>query len=163
MIVVSNTSPVINLAVVNHLSLLQKLYSKVVIPQAVYDEIVIEGAGQAGAEEVGQSEWIEVRPVANRPLVKSLESDLDLGEAEAVVLAVELKADLLLIDERKGRAVAHRLGVNHIGLLGVLVQAKHNGLIPAVRPVMDSLMTQAGFWVSTELYAHILQMTDESK
>lgn len=163
MIVVSNTSPVINLAVVNHLNLLQKLYSKVVIPQAVYDEIVIEGAGQAGAEEVEQSEWIEVRPVANRPLVKSLESDLDIGEAEAVVLAVELKADLLLIDERKGRAVANRLGVNYIGLLGVLVQAKHNGLIPAVRPVMDSLMTQAGFWVSNELYAHILQVTGESK
>jgi predicted nucleic acid-binding protein len=163
MIVVSNTSPVINLAVVNHLNLLQQLYSKVVIPQAVYDEIVIEGAGQAGAEEVEQSEWIEVKPVANRPLVKSLESDLDLGEAEAVVLAVELKADLLLIDERKGRAVANRLGVTHIGLLGVLVQAKHNGLIPAVRPVMDSLMTQAGFWVSNELYEHILQVTGESE
>ena len=63
MIVVSNTSPVINLAVVNHLNLLQKLYSKVVIPQAVYDEIVIEGAGQARAEEVEQSDWIEVRLV----------------------------------------------------------------------------------------------------
>ncbi len=123
---------------------------------------MLEGAGQAGAEEVEKSDWIEVRPVANRPLVKSLEADLDLGEAEAVVLAVELKAEMLLIDERKGRAVANRLGVNYIGLLGVLVQAKHHGLIPAVRPVMDSLMTQAGFWVSQELYDHILQVTGES-
>jgi len=162
MIVVSNTSPVINLAVVNHLNLLQKLYSKIVIPQAVYDEIVIEGAGQAGAEEVETLDWIEIKQVANRSMVKSLEADLDIGEAEAVVLAVELNADLLLINERKGRAVANRLGVNYIGLLGVLVQAKHDGLIPAVRPVMDSLMTQAGFWVSNELYNHVLQVTGES-
>ena len=163
MIVVSNASPVINLVVVDQLNLLQKLYGKVVIPQAVYDEIVIEGAGQAGAEEVEKSDWIEVRQVANRPMVKSLAADLDLGEAEAVVLAVELNAELLLIDERKGRAVANRVGVNNIGLLGVLVKAKHDGLIPAVGPVMDSLMTKAGFWVSKELYDHILQVTGESE
>jgi len=161
MIVVSNTSPVINLAIVNQLNLLPQLYGKVVIPQAVYDEIVLEGAGQAGAEEVEQSAWIEVRQVTNRPLVTSLESDLDLGEAEAVVLAVELKAELLLIDERKGRAIADRLGANSIGLLGVLVKAKHDGLIPAVGPVMDSLMTKAGFWISQELYDHILQVSGE--
>lgn len=163
MIVVSNTSPLINLAAINHLNLLQKLYGKIVIPQAVYDEIVIEGAGQAGAEKVKKAAWIEVKPVANRPLVKSLETDLDLGEAEAVVLAVELNAELLLIDERKGRVVAGRLGVNYIGLLGILVKAKHDGLIPAVGPVMDSLRTKAGFWVSNKLYDHILQMTGESK
>ena len=163
MIVVSNTSPIINLAIVGQLNLLQALYGKVVIPQAVYDEIVIEGARQAGAEEVDKLDWIEVKQVANRPMVTSLEADLDIGEAEAIVLAVELNADLLLIDERKGRAIAHRLGINHIGLLGILVKAKHDGLISAVGPVMDSLMTKAGFWLSDELYKHILQVAGERK
>ena len=79
------------------------------------------------------------------------------------MLAVELKAELLLIDERKGRVVANRLGVNYIGLLGVLVKAKHDGLILAAGPVMDSLMTKAGFWVSKELYDYVLQVTGESE
>ena len=163
MIIVSDTSPLINLAAVDQLDLLRKLYDTIVIPQAVYDEIVIEGKGQAGSAEIATSDWIEVRQIANRPMVKTLEADLDVGEAEAVVLAVELEAGLLLIDERKGRAAAARLGINHIGLLGVLVKAKHDGLIPAVGPLMDQLMTRAGFWISDDLYTHILQATDEMK
>lgn len=163
MIVVSNTSPIINLAIVSQLNLLHKLYGQVVIPQAVYDEIVIEGRGQAGAAEVDNLDWIKVKKVTNPLLVTSLEAELDIGEAEAIVLATELNADLLLIDERKGRIIANRLGINQIGLLGVLVRAKHEGLISAVGPVMDSLMTKAGFWISEDLYNHILQVTGESK
>jgi len=163
MIVVSNTSPIINLAVIGQLDLLRQLYGKVVVPQAVHDEIVIEGVGQAGAEEVEKLGWIKVEPVTNRPMVTSLASDLDIGEAEAIVLAVEVEAELLLIDERKGRMIASRLGVKHIGLLGVLVQAKHEGLISEVGPVMERLKVKAGFWISEELYDHILQVAGESK
>jgi predicted nucleic acid-binding protein len=163
MIVVSNTSPIINLAVIGQLNLLRELYDKVIIPQAVYDEIVIEGAGQAGAEEIDELDWIEVKKVTNRPMITSLEADLDVGEAEAIVLAVELNADLLLIDERKGRILANHLGINYIGLLGILVRAKHEGLISTVGSVMDSLMTKAGFWISDDLYNHILRVAGESK
>jgi len=162
-IVVSDTSPLINLATVNSLNLLHELYSQIVIPQAVYNEIVIHGEGQAGSEEIKSLDWIEVRQVVNNPMVRALEADLDIGEAEAIVLAVEMKADLLLIDERKGRTVAERLEINHIGLLGILVQAKHNGLIPAVGPLMDKLMTEAGFWISNDLYEHVLHATGEMK
>ena len=161
MIVVSNTSPILNLAAINRLDLLQKLYGKIVIPQAVYDEIVVAGAGQVGADEVAGSQWFEVKQVTNHPMVKSLEIELDIGEAEAVVLAVELNTQLLLMDERKGRMVAKRLGINHIGLLGVLVKAKHEGLIPVVGPIIDSLRTKAGFWISQALYDHILLVTGE--
>lgn len=163
MLIVSDTSPLINLAAVNSLNLLHQLHNQIIIPQAVYDEIVILGKGQVGSDEIKAANWIEVRPVVNNHMVKALEVDLDNGEAEAVVLAVELDADLLLIDERKGRAVAARLGIKHIGLLGILVQAKRSGLIPAVRPIMDKLMTNAGFWISNELYEHILETTVESR
>ena len=161
MIVVSNTSPLINLAAVGQLDLLSKLYDKIIIPQAVYDEIIGMGAGQTGAYEVSRLDWIEVRQVTNRPMATTLEADLDIGEAEAVVLSIELEANLLLIDERKGRTLAERLGIRHIGLLGVLVNAKRDGLISEVRPIMDLLMTKAGFWIRTELYHHILKTVGE--
>ncbi|MEM7533215.1 MAG: element excision factor XisI family protein [Chloroflexota bacterium] len=84
MIIVSNTSPLINLALVGHLNLLKKLYKKVLIPQAVYDEIVIDGAGQPGAKEVEEYDWIQVRSIRNTHLVEVLKQDLDRGEAEAI-------------------------------------------------------------------------------
>jgi hypothetical protein len=163
MIIISDTSPIINLAVIGQLNLLPKLYGRVIIPQAVYEEIVIEGAGQAGATEVAQADWIDIKQITNRPLVTSLEGELDRGEAEAVVLAVELKAALLLIDERKGRIVANRLGVNSIGLLGVLIRAKHEGLISAVGLIMDELRSKAGFWIDDDLYNYVLQVAGERK
>jgi hypothetical protein len=161
MIVVSDASPMINLAIIDQLNLLQKLYGTVVVPQAVYEEIVIEGAGQVGATEVTEADWIKITQSTNRPLLTSLEGELDRGEAEAIVLAFELKADLLLIDERKGRIVANRLGINAIGLLGILVKAKHEGLISTVGLIMDNLKSKAGFWISEELYHYVLQAAGE--
>ena len=101
-LVISNTSPVINLAAVGQLDLLRHLYGKIVIPQAVYSEIVIVGTGQPGAVEVETLDWIETRQVRNRTVVTALQLELDEGEAAAIALAAELKADLILLDERKG-------------------------------------------------------------
>jgi len=99
--------------------------------------------------------------VADRNLVASLQLELDDGEAEAIALAVELKADLILLDERKGRVIAARLGLRFIGLLGMLVEAKHRSLISAVRPIMNDLIGKAGFWIGQELYDYILQVAEE--
>jgi predicted nucleic acid-binding protein len=161
MIVVSNTSPIVNLAAVGRLELLRSLYGKVIIPQSVHDEIVIAGAGQPGATEVEAFDWIETRQVADRALVDSLRLELDDDEAEAITLAVELKADLILLDERKGRVIAVRLGLRFIGLVGMLAEAKHNGLISAIRPIMNDLIGKAGFWIGQELYDRILQVAGE--
>jgi len=87
--------------------------------------------------------------------------ELDIGEAEAIALAVERKSDILLIDEQKGRKVASRLGLDRIGILGILIQAKNKGFIIEVKPIMDDLRIQAGFWIKNDLYNYVLQEAGE--
>jgi predicted nucleic acid-binding protein len=108
--IVSNASPLISLARLRSLDLLRQFYGKLLIPEAVWQEIVVEGAGQPGAEEVKGAEWISVQAVANHSLVVALRQELDAGEAEAIVLALEQKAEILLMDERLGRDTARYLG-----------------------------------------------------
>ena len=102
MIVVSNTSPIINLAHLGRLELLRDLYGSVFIPPAVYNEVVIQGAGLPGSAEVQNASWIIQEPVSTTPLLPGLQSKLDSGEAEAIALYVQMGADMLLMDERKG-------------------------------------------------------------
>jgi len=156
-IVVSNASPLINLARIGHLDLLQAVYSELAIPQAVWEEVVVEGAGQPGAEQVRQANWIRVHPVTNRHLVKALRQDLDAGEAEAIALAAESGAELLIIDERLGRETARHLGLQCVGLIGVLVEAKHRGIIQAIKPYLDLLRDVAGFRIRDDLYQRVLE------
>jgi len=89
MIVISDTSPIIHLVAVGQLGLLQQLYTKIIIPEAVYQEIVIEGAGRLGGTSVKEKAWFDVRSVTNTLLVNDLLLDLDLGEAEAIALSIE--------------------------------------------------------------------------
>ena len=161
MIVVSNTSPIVNLATVGHLDLLQQLYGEITIPESVYHEIVIVGSGKAGSREVQNATWIKARKAANQKDVTLLEIELDRGEAESIALAAELKADLVLLDERRARRIASRLGLRYVGLVGILIEAKRRSKLPAVKPVLDALITQAGFWVSTDLYARVVEAAGE--
>jgi len=159
--VVSDSSPIINLAAVNQLHLLQRLYSKVAVPQAVFEEVGRTFPAAFGSGPVEGAAWLQRRTVANRALVRALLSQLDLGEAEAIALAVEIGADLLLIDERRGRQIASRLGLHTLGLLGAVIEAKRNGTLERVKPVLDDLIAKAGFWVGEELYSRVLQEAGE--
>lgn len=103
MSIVSNASPLINLARIGKLNLLRQLYGGLTIPNAVWQEVVFEGAGQPGADEVEAATWIKSQAVTNRELVRALQQELDAGEAEAIALALEIGAELLLMDERLGR------------------------------------------------------------
>ena len=161
MIIVSDTSPINNLAAINHLHLLNQLYGKVFIPEAVYRELTDQNFYVAGATEVQTFDWIQTRAVSDRTLVEALNNELDIGEAEAIALAVEIQADQVLIDERRGRLVANRLNLRYTGILGILVEAKSKGLIAEVRPLLDALINQAGFWVAEPLYNSVLQLVNE--
>jgi predicted nucleic acid-binding protein len=158
-IVVSNTSPITNLAAIGHLDLLRQLYQRAIIPEAVFQELTAQGGRHPGAI-VQQLDWIETRGASNRAVVSALQVDLDAGEAEAIALAQELAADLLLIDEHLGRVTAARLGVRVIGLLGVTMEAKHRGLIQKIKPLVDALMKQ-GFRIGQDLYGRVLQAAGE--
>lgn len=161
MTVVSNTSPITNLAAVGQLDLLQQLYTSIIIPQAVYDEMAGLDYTVPGTIQVQTLSWIQTQQVVDRTLVTELQTELDEGESEAIALAVELIADRLLIDDYAGRIVASRLGLNITGLLGVLLVAKRRGLILSVKPVIDDLIAQAGFRISQKLYANVLQSAGE--
>lgn len=161
MIVVSNTSPINNLAKIGQLDLIRQLYSAVIIPNGVYRELTLPEFPVAGANEVQIFDWISVREVSDRSTVDALQTELDIGEAEAIALALELNADRVLIDELQGRLVAGRLGLKYIGILGILVEAKSQGIIPLVKPLLDALVDESGFWISRFMYAHILQLADE--
>jgi hypothetical protein len=155
--VVSNASALINLARIGKLELLHELYGELVIPEAVWQEVVIEGAGQPGTDEVKAAAWIKKHVITNKQLLHALQQDLDAGEAEAIALASEIKAELLLMDERLGRETAHHLGLRYIGLIGVLIEARHKGLISAVKPHLDALRDMAGFRIRDELYLRVLR------
>jgi len=161
MIVVSNTSPINNLAAVEQLHLLKALYGSIIIPEAVYRELTGYGVTLPGCREVQTYDWIETREVFDLAFVESLKNILHEGEAEAIALAIELNADWVLIDENRGRNVANQNGIKCTGVLGILIKAKEGGLIPLVKPVMDRLISEAGFWVNESLYFKILQLADE--
>lgn len=159
---VSNSSALINLARIGRLDILQQLYVEVTIPGAVWHEVVIEGAGQQGADTVKDATWIKTSAVTNKELVRALQQELDAGEAEAIALALEIGAKLLLMDDHLGRQTARHLGLRYTGLIGVLIEAKKKGLFSSVKPQIDKLREVAGFRISEELYLRVLQDEGET-
>jgi len=160
-IVVSNTSPIINLACVGRLDLLKRLYGQVHIPEAVYQEVVVTGAGKPGAREVETDPCFVRCALDDQILAVALQLELDAGEASAIALAVERDVDLILLDERRARAVAKRYSLPVMGLLGVLVQAKQRGLLDEVSSVIEALKQRAAFRISANLERRVLQAVEE--
>lgn len=161
MIVISDSSALVCLTKIGQLDLLKRLYGEITIPEAVWREIVIDGAGQPGAVEVQKADWIKRGRVKNTSLVRALQRDLGGGESEAIALAVESSANLLIIDERLGRNTARHFGLNFTGLIGVLREAKHAGLISEVKRYLDEMCDAAGFRISDALYRKILADENE--
>jgi uncharacterized protein len=153
MIVVSDTSVITSLIHISRLVLLRDLYGQVLIPQAVGDELA--------RTHQALPPFLEVRPALNRHAVDELTVELDLGEAEAIVLAKEIHADLLLIDEKLGRRVAMRQGLAITGLVGILLEGKDRRLIGSVREVVSQLEERAGFFISEAVKREAFQLARE--
>lgn len=153
MIVVSDTSPLTALLSVGRVEILPKLFNEVIVPLAVRDELL--------RSHPDLPHWLQVREVVDSLSALRLASIVDEGEAEAIELAKELRADLLLIDERKGRRIAAAEGVAVIGLLGVVVLAKRKGLIGSARELAEDLRNRAGFYLSGTLMDRALGSVGE--
>jgi uncharacterized protein len=161
MIVVSDTSVISNLYLVWHLDVLEKLFNSVVIPQKVKDELLEIQRFGVDVTPIINSPFISVQIPENQSLVQQLLSEIDEGEAQAIVLAMELKAELLLIDEMKGRAIAEQQGLHITGLLGTLLRAKKQGYFTQITPILERLKTEAGFYLSDKLSSQILKLAGE--
>jgi predicted nucleic acid-binding protein len=166
-VVVSDASPLICLGAIRHFNLLRLLYGEVLIPEAVWPEITHAPAFATAASlhvaaEARDAGWLQVASAGNRPLITQLETVLDPGEAEAISLAVERSASLLLIDERDGRQVARTLGLPIIGTLGVLLRAKALGHTPAIKPLLTELVEQHHFRLHPGLVQQVLTEASET-
>jgi len=162
LIVVSDTSPILNLARIGRLELLVSLYKQVLIPPTVFEELAVSRDATSPVIDIASVSWIVLDTPKDHDRVQELRDVLDAGEAEAIVLAVERHAELLLVDERRGRRVAEALGLRITGLLGVLADAKQAGLITSVKPLLDELIQNAKFWIGPDLYRDVLAELGEA-
>ncbi len=161
MIIISDTSPIANLLQIRKLELLKLMFGRIIIPPTVDKEINELEKFSVDLEEYHKGKWIEIIYPKDMVLLKQLKEELDEGEAEAIVLAKELHVDFLLIDERLGTKKAKDQGLNTIGLLGVLMKAKEKGLISYVKPIIEELEKEAGFWISDKLRKIVLKVAGE--
>lgn len=160
-LIVSNTTPIINLAEIERLDVLEGLFGKVVVPPAVVDELVAKRelfpkAGHA-------ADLFEIVQPQDRLLVRGFASVAHAGEAECLALAMENPGSLLILDDLQARALATANSLPFTGTLGLLVEAKAKGLVHAVAPLIEKLRVSARFWISSELETRILNEIGEAR
>lgn len=158
--IVADSGPLISCARAHKLILVRDVYSEIVIPPSVYREIVIEGAGKPGAEEVeaAVSIWITVKEPENESFVANMKQRLGPGESEAIALAIEL-GGYILIDEKSGINEARERGIRIKSTLLMLLEAKELGLISSVKEELDELI-DSGFRCSDVLYYKTLALSN---
>jgi len=163
LIVVSNSTPLINFAAIRRLDVLRELFGTITVPEAVEYELLQKGGHHLSAIELRQqwSELIDVRAITNRALCRMFRLSIDDGEAEALTLAIEHPPKFLLLDETRARTLAESYDLKVTGTLGCLIRAKQSGIIPAVKPLLDAMQTDARYWVSKTLYRRILDENHE--
>lgn len=155
--VIVNTTPIIALADIGQLDLLQKLYGEITIPKAVEDEILSEPAKTA----VKSCKWIRICNISDDSQKKFFRSRLHAGEVEVMILADELKADLVIMDDNAAKKTAKFMGLEVTGTFGVLTKAKRKGFIDQVKPFMDALI-EDGLYINETLRQVILEMAEEA-
>jgi len=153
--VVSNTTPLIALSKISKLTLLKSLYLEIIIPGEVFAEFE-RGKGKPFYKNLMDLDWIKVVEVENRRAVNYI-MDLDRGEAEAIVLAGEVNADLLILDELRGREFSRVNGLKITGTIGVLLKALENKLIDSVLPFAYELR-EKNIWISDPLINYIKEI-----
>ena len=159
MIAVVDTGPLVYLTQLNRLTLLRDLYEPYA-PSSVLEEINVWSSEARRLVQTATGDWLKVVSVTNVSLRDYLLPQIDLGEAEVIALAVEFGASRVLLDDQDARRSARLYGLQPIGTLGLLLEAKHHGLLPAIRPEIERL-AQTNFYFSSALIEEVLQAAGE--
>lgn len=154
--VVSNSTPLIALSKINMLNIIKEFFGTIIIPDGVFIEVATDKIERAGKEEVAKAKWIKTKKITNNLAAEFLSVNLDVGEAEAITLAKEIEADLLLIDDRDGRKAAKSVGIPVIGTVGLLLRY-YRGKKDDFKLALDELLAK-GFRLSKKEYEKILKM-----
>ena len=158
-VVISNTSPIFYLHRLRLLDLLQKLYQEIIVPKAVVAELEAGRRQGEDVPEIDNYEWIKIRAIRS-PQILGLSTDFGLGETEVLALALEESDSLVIIDEKLARRIAHLRGLRVTGTAGVLLKAKQEGHILAVKPFLDRLQ-EIHFHLSDNVRTLILSIAEE--
>lgn len=158
--VISNSTPLILLQKIGYLKILKSLYSKIYIPQAVYNEVIVARADVIKNDFISENSWIEVVKVKDIQSKKLFKVNLHEGEVETIILCLEISANLCILDDLLARKYAKHIGIDVTGTLGVLVYAKNSGLISQVKPLLDKLL-YVGMFIDKDLYSRILSLVNE--
>lgn len=150
--VISNTTPLIALANIGHLELLHKLYERIIIPQAVMDEVISEPAKSL----IKNSSWIHVEQIKDTSKKTFYRARLHAGEVEVMILAQEQNADLVIMDDNTAKKTAKFMGLNVTGTLGVLLRTKKEGYIDLIEPIINELIND-GLYVSDVVREYVLK------
>ena|SRR5690554_1145739 len=156
--IISNTTPLISFLKIGQLELLREIYNTIIIPEAVFAEVE-KGKYKSYYMDISQFDWIDIQEIKDKKVL-SYFLDLDAGEAEVIVLATEIAADLVIIDETLGRRFAKHADLKVTGTIGILVKAKEVGLVKKVSPLLDELQKK-GVWINNKLKERILAKVNE--
>lgn len=162
--IVADASVLIGLSSIGRLTLLHERFPEgVLVPPAVWREVVEQGGERPGAREVAEARWITVREVTDREIVQLLRMGLEEGEAEAIALAHEIGAEVVMLDEQDARQAAKQLGLRVLGTIGVLIWGRRVGKLESLREAMDALQTRAKLRISRTLYERALSEVGEQQ
>ncbi|MEA2032194.1 MAG: DUF3368 domain-containing protein [Euryarchaeota archaeon] len=155
MIIVSDSGPLIALSKLNLLFILQELFGEIVIPLEVWKEVVERGKGKAGSEAVEKAKWIKVQEVRDELSVEVLCRDIDRDEAEAIILAKRINAEMLILDEKIPREIAVAIGLRVVGSLALIHEGIERGMVNQTLAEITKKMRQRRIWVSDEVIEEI--------
>jgi uncharacterized protein len=156
--VISNTTPLISLLKIGKLHLLHDIYGEIIVPKGVFDELE-DGKSKLFYQDISKIDWIKILSISNQDFFTYF-FDLDKGEAKVLILAHEMNADLVLIDEIMARRYAKRLHLKLSGTIGILLKAKEKNIIPSVKDLIEELVLK-GTWFDKSFISKALELANE--
>jgi predicted nucleic acid-binding protein len=158
--IIANSTPLIALNKIGKLYLLKQIYREIIIPYAVYEEVILESDTKESNDFIKESGFINIMKIKNEEAKRLFVTTLHKGEVEVMILAKEIEADLCIIDDLLARRYAKYYNLNITGTIGVILKAKEQGIVSKVKPIMDELI-DSGIYIDTKLYNRVIEIAYE--